>query len=107
MNQKFYKQFWILLKYLSNPLKIFSNEPFDVNDTLESLDETTQNIVVLDDDIQTNKLELFLININKVISFFSKNKINLADKSEAILTYPKYLTSTDLFDLQLNKRLLF
>jgi hypothetical protein len=102
INQKFYKQFWILLKYLSNPLKIFSNENIDVLDTLESLDDATNDIVVLDDDITTNKLELFLININKIISFFSKNKINLADKSEAILTYPKYLTSPDLFDLQLN-----
>jgi hypothetical protein len=102
INHKFYRQFWILLKYLSNPLKIFSNENTDILDTLESMDDTTNDIVVLDDDISTNKLELFLININKIILFFSKNKINLADKSEAILTYPKYLTSTDLFDLQLN-----
>ena len=36
-NQKFYKQFWVLLKYLSNPLKIFSNEAFDDAETLESL----------------------------------------------------------------------
>lgn len=102
-NQKFYKQFWILLKYLSNPLKIFNNEPIDSLNEIESLEEEKSEVIVLVDDIQMNKLEIFLININKVIAFFSKNKIDLTDKSEAVLTYPKYLTSPDLFDLQLNE----
>lgn len=101
INSKFYKQFWILLKFLSNPLGIFSNDPHDNVDTLESLDQSKE-IVILESDIIQNKFDIFLININKIISFFYKNKINLNDKSESILTYPKYLTSPDLFDLQLN-----
>ncbi len=101
INSKFYKQFWILLKFLSNPLAIFSNEPIDNSDTLESLDQSKE-IIILESDINQNKFDIFLININKIISFFYKNKINLNDNSESILTYPKYLTSPDLFDLQLN-----
>lgn len=101
INQKFYKQFWILLKYISNPLSIFTNDANDNSETLESLDESKE-IILLENDINQNKFEIFLINMNKVISFFSKNKINLNDNSESILTYPKYLTSPDLFDLQLS-----
>jgi len=101
INSKFYKQFWILLKFLSNPLAIFSNEIGYITDTIESLDHSKE-IIVLENDISQNKLDIFLINMNKIISFFIKNKINLNDNSESILTYPKYLTSPDLFDLQLN-----
>lgn len=101
INQKFYKQFWILLKFISNPLSIFNNENNEITDTIESLDETKE-IILLENDIPVNKFDIFLGNINKVISFFDKNKINLNDKSESILTYPKYLTSPDLFDLQLS-----
>lgn len=101
INSKFYKQFWILLKFLSNPFAIFSHEAADNTDTIESLDHT-KDVVVLENDIPQNKFDIFLVNMNKIISFFSKNKINLNDNSESILTYPKYLTSADLFDLQLN-----
>ncbi len=101
INSKFYKQFWILLKFLSNPLAIFSNEGTDITDTIESLDQSKE-VVVLESDITHNKFDIFLVNLNKIISFFNKNKINLNDNSESILTYPKYLTSPDLFDLQLN-----
>lgn len=101
INSKFYKQFWILLKFLSNPLAIFSNEAADNTDTIESLDNS-KDVVILENDITQNKFDIFLVNMNKIISFFNKNKINLNDNSESILTYPKYLTSPDLFDLQLN-----
>jgi THO complex subunit 1 len=101
INSKFYKQFWILLKFLSNPLAIFSNEVSDNTDMIESLDQSKESIVI-ENDITQNKFDIFLVNMNKIISFFNKNKINLNDNSESILTYPKYLTSPDLFDLQLN-----
>jgi hypothetical protein len=54
-------------------------------------------------DINTNntKLEIFLNNMKRIISYFDKNTIT-EDSSTAILTYPKYLTNQNLFDLQLN-----
>lgn len=101
INSKFYKQFWILLKFLSNPLAIFCIEAAENTETIESLDQS-KDVVVLESDLSNNKFEIFLVNMNKIISFFNKNKINLNDNSESILTYPKYLTSPDLFDLQLH-----
>jgi THO complex subunit 1 len=49
-----------------------------------------------------SKLDILLNNINKVVGYFAQHPINLYDGSSSILSYPKYLTSQNLFDLQLN-----
>jgi THO complex subunit 1 len=49
-----------------------------------------------------NKLDVFLNNINRIVNYFQTHQINLNDGSTAILSYPKYLTSMNLFELQLN-----
>jgi THO complex subunit 1 len=65
---------------------------------LEYLDDETMSI----DTECTHKLGIFLNNINKILSYFEIHQINLNDGSTAILSYPKYLTSQNLFELQLN-----
>jgi THO complex subunit 1 len=55
----------------------------------------------MDINASNSKLEIFLNNMKKIISYFDKNNIS-DDKSNAILTYPKYLTNHNLFELQLN-----
>jgi hypothetical protein len=49
----------------------------------------------------TSKIEIFLNNISKILNYFENYKIDLSDKSDTVLSYPKYLTSPDLFELQL------
>ena len=52
-----------------------------------------------------DKIKIFFSNIEKILNFFENNAISINEASyeskESIMSYPKYLTSQDLFDLQL------
>jgi len=52
-----------------------------------------------------DKIKIFFNNIEKILNFFENNAISINEASyeskESIMSYPKYLTSQDLFDLQL------
>jgi len=64
------------------------------------LNET--QIISLEEGLHTSKIEIFLNNISKIILYLQNHKIDLNENSDTILSYPKYLTNQDLFDLQLN-----
>ena len=57
---------------------------------------------MLESDISYPKLKIFLNNIGKILDYFEENKIPINELSDSVLSYPKYLTSPDLFQLQLN-----
>lgn len=58
--------------------------------------------ILLDSDVSYPKLEIFLNNIAKILDYFEENKISANEQTQFLLSYPKYLTSPDLFQLQLN-----
>lgn len=62
----------------------------------------TSRVISIEPDISIPKLDIVLNNISKIITYFDQHQINLNEKSDTILSYPKYLTSQDLFELQLN-----
>lgn len=66
----------------------------------KNLDRT--ETIVLDSEVAYPNLEIFLNNMEKFLDYFEENKIPCDNLSDSILSYPKYLTSPDLFQLQLN-----
>ncbi len=106
INFKFYKQFWILHRYLTNPFQVltllsqlFTNKKVEEDD-FDYIDESSNTVIMEEGEKDTRKLEIFFTNINKILSFFENHLISY-ENTDSVLSYPKYLTSQDLFDLQL------
>jgi hypothetical protein len=82
---------------------LFQNGITSDDQELEYINLDKNNLSVLGENIiqSASKIEIFLNNISKILKFFENYKIDLTDKSDTVLSYPKYLTSPDLFELQL------
>ena len=66
------------------------------NEDLMEIDNAPRN--------NNTKLDIFLANINYIVDFFDKNEIDKENSNcnIAIQSYPKYLTNSELFNLELN-----
>ena len=85
------------LHSVSNDIEMLSNEE-DIRSKTETTNDKPSNTNV--------KLDYFLSNINYIVSYFEKNEIDLAKNvpltNITVQSYPKYLTNSELFNLELN-----
>ena len=67
---------------------------------------SNEDLMEIDNQPNSNntKIDTFLANINYIVDFFNKNEIDKENSNcnIAIQSYPKYLTNSELFNLELN-----
>lgn len=82
----------------SNDIEMLSNEEEDIHSKTETTNEKPSNTNI--------KLDYFLSNINYIVSYFEKNEVILSKNDPltnvTVQSYPKYLTNSELFNLELN-----